>query len=179
MHTHLNSYIHTYIHTYTHIHIYTHICLQQPFMHTYVVCLIYVKGTVLYFPYCRLVLYKNPYSILLSLNYPRIYSTRDVVLTSIQCSLHLCYMLVLTHLLYCNFCDAFKGVLSHTQNTYFISPQEPFVGLNDEYLNPLLNDQLQELKNILHGVDIGSLLDVLYEFIETFIRHEYPKSTLM
>ena len=49
--------------------------------------------------------------------------------------------------------------------------QEPFHTLHNELLEPLTEDQCQQLDKALPKVDLDSLLGTLYEFIETFIRH--------
>ena len=55
--------------------------------------------------------------------------------------------------------------------------QEPFDNFRDEFLEELHGEaedgsnQLKELDQMLKSVDVPSLLNMLYEFIETYVRH--------
>ena len=49
--------------------------------------------------------------------------------------------------------------------------QEPFDTLNSELLEELTETQYHQLDQALPKFDLGTLLSILYEFIETYIRH--------
>lgn len=61
----------------------------------------------------------------------------------------------------------FSGAHIHSLNCM----QEPFHTLNSELLKTLLKPQCEQLDLALPKFDLESLLNILYEFIETFIRH--------
>ena len=59
----------------------------------------------------------------------------------------------------------------------FNSQQEPFDSLNEIFLQPLQTkdeggeDQIGKLNTFLRGIDLSPFLNLLYEFIETNVRH--------
>ena len=59
----------------------------------------------------------------------------------------------------------------------FNSQQEPFDSLHEIFLQPLQTkdeggeDQIGELNRFLRGIDLSPFLNLLYEFIETNVRH--------
>ena len=64
----------------------------------------------------------------------------------------------------------------------FNSQQEPFDSLNEIFLQPLQTkdeggeDQIGELNSFLRGIDLSLFLNLLYEFIETTVRHFDPQN---
>lgn len=50
--------------------------------------------------------------------------------------------------------------------------QEPFTGLNDDYLLPInQKDQIEKLNEFLQNTNVEEFLHLLFEFIEGFIKH--------
>ena len=59
----------------------------------------------------------------------------------------------------------------------FFAFQEPFESILEEFLKPLATEEVKQLNTFLHSIDIVPFLGILFECIETYIRHLEPNKS--
>ena len=55
--------------------------------------------------------------------------------------------------------------------TFFPITKEPFEGIPEDFFEKFIPQDAEEFQRILGNFDVDQLLGVLYEFIETNIKH--------
>jgi len=54
---------------------------------------------------------------------------------------------------------------------HMIAEHEPFESISDDFLEDFIPQEKEQFQRILANLDVDQLLGVLYEFIETSIKH--------